>query len=143
MASPIQFDVAAFRTMFTAFSDAAAYPDVTLQLYWATATGYITDYPSYCSDDMSVSQRTLALNLMTAHISQLMTLAAAGQSGAVVVGATIDKVAVQLQPPPVKTQWQWWLNQTPYGAQLLALLDVASVGGFFAGGYPTPFTLRR
>ena len=143
MAGPILFNVAAFRTQFAAFADATAFPDGTLQAYWDTAGKYISQYYTNCLDDLSLAQRTLALNQMTAHIAQLFVLANAGQSGGVVTAATIDKVSVTLEPPPARNEWQWWLNQTPYGAMLLTLLDVASVGGFFVGGFPTTFTLRR
>ena len=143
MGAPIQFNVTNFRAMFQAFSDAGAYPDATLTLYWGNAAAYITDCPQYSRDGLNLSQQTLALNLMTAHIAQLMTLANAGQITGNLTGATIDKVNVQLQPPPAPNEWQFWLNQTPYGQQLLSLLEVAGAGGFFAGGYPTTFTLRR
>ena len=74
---------------------------------------------------------TLALNFMTAHLVYLNQIANSGQNTALMQGATIDKVSVQLTPPPEAGQWQWWLNQSPYGQSLLALLQVASVGGFY------------
>ncbi len=48
--------------------------------------------------------------------------------------ATIDKVHVGLEVPSLKNQWQWWLMTSPYGMQLLALLQVWSVGGQYIGG---------
>jgi hypothetical protein len=80
---------------------------------------------------MKPSQQTLALNLMTAHLVFLSDQVAAGETGGVVTGATIDKVSVTLEPPPSSNNWQYWLNQSPYGKQLLALLQVASVGGMY------------
>lgn len=140
--SMIQYNDADFRALFPAFASTSAYPEVTLQLYWNVATDYISAYPQ-CWGGLKKNQQTLALNQMTAHITALNTLAATGQAGGVVQGATVDKVSVTLTPPPVPNEWRYWLNQTPYGQQLLALLEVKSVGGWFLGGYPTPFTLRR
>ncbi len=138
----LQYIDADFRALFPAFASTTTYPAVTLQLYWDVATDYISANPQ-CWGGLKINQQTLALNQLTAHITQLNTLAATGQAGGIVQGATVDKVSVTLVPPPVPNQWRFWLNQTSYGQQLLALLEVASVGGWFLGGYPTPFTLRR
>lgn len=92
---------------------------------------------------LNIPQRTRAINLMTAHLAVLNTQAASGQQAGFVQGATIDKISVQITPPPETNQWQWWLNQTAYGQQYLALMQIASVGGFFVGGWPTVNTLRR
>lgn len=140
--STIQFNEANFRALFPAFANTGTYPTVTLQLYWNVATDYISAVTPTCGG-LKLNQQTLALNQMTAHITQLNTMAASGQAGGVVQSASVDKVSVSLTPPPVPNEWRFWLNQTPYGQQLLALLEVASVGGFFVGGYPTQFTLRR
>jgi hypothetical protein len=53
-----------------------------------------------------------------------------------VSGASVDKVSVTLTPPPVKSQWQWWMSLTPRGAQLLALLKSKAAGGLYVGGLP-------
>lgn len=143
MSGSIQFDVTTFRALFAQFSSATTYPDNVLALYWASATAYISNRPQCGFGSLTLQQQTLALNQMTAHLAQLNTLAAAGQSGAVVTGATIDKVNVTLMPPPANNEWQWWLNQTPYGAMLLSLLQVAGAGGFYIGGFPTSNALRR
>ena len=34
----------------------------------------------------------------------------------------------------LKNQWQYWLNSTEYGKQLLAILQAQSVGGLYAPG---------
>lgn len=140
----IFFNAGDFRTFFPNFADPAAYPTPTLQVYWDTATSYISNKNGGCYVlGLKLAQQKLALNLMTAHIAALFATANAGQATGLVQSSTIDKVSVTLTPPPVPNQWQWWLNQTPYGQQLLALLQVAAVGGGYFGGYPTSFTLRR
>jgi hypothetical protein len=132
----ISFNSALFRAMFEPYKDTSKFPDAYLQLEWDLATSYITNNTATgCWLGMNLAQQTNALNLMTAHLLALNIAANSGQPAGVVTGATIDKVSVTLQPPPDPNQWQWWLNQTPYGQQLLALLQVASAGGFcyFAG----------
>lgn len=139
--STIQFNYQAFITGYTQFSNDVLFPQATLQLYWNDATTLISANTATCG--LTVQQRTRALNLMTAHLAVLNAQAAAGQNTGLMQGASIDKISVQLTPPPEINQWQWWLNQTQYGQQLLALYQMAAAGGFFVGGYPTTFTLRR
>lgn len=139
----IFFDSTAFRALFPPYSDKQAFTDTVLQLYWNNATAYISNRTTNCFGGLKPPQQVLALNYMTAHLTFLNQIANAGQNTGLMQGATIDKVTVQLTPPPEVNQWQWWLNQSPYGQQLLALLQQAAVGGFFYGGYPTAFALRR
>lgn len=127
------FDVTSFREQFPQFADPLEFPDAVLQGYWDAAICYISPYDyGYLQGDCL--QR--ALNLMTAHLTALSVLIADGQNPGFAESATIDKISVSLQPPPAKTQFDWWLGTTPYGAQLLALLSSASVGGFYIGGLP-------
>ncbi len=146
----ILYNDANFRALFPAFADVTKYPQATIQQYWDLATSYITDctrtgyYEGFACVNRQPKQQTNALNLMTAHLLYLNTLVAAGQPTGTLTGATIDKVSVQLQPPPAPNQWQWWLNQSPYGQQLLALLQVAAAGGrFFTSGAPVVPAFRR
>lgn len=136
MASPIQYNDATFRALFPAFTSTITYPLAVTSLYWGVATSYISKWPQ-CGEALSYDQTILALNQMTAHILQLNTLAATGQQGGIVTAAGVGAVNVAIQPPPEVNQWQWWLNQTPYGSMLLALLEAATVGGFYvADGVP-------
>lgn len=132
MFNVIQYNDATFRALFPAFSNAGTYPTPLIQLMWDNATAYISDVNGGCYvGGFSLAQQTLALNQMTAHLLYLNTQIVAGNMGGIVTGATIDKVSVTLEPPPEVNQWQWWLNQSPYGQQVLALLQAVSVGGFF------------
>jgi hypothetical protein len=140
----IWFNATAFRALFSAFSDSIAYPDLVLQLYWHTATAYVNNQYGGCYiGGFTLAQQTLALNQMTAHLAYLNSLIGAGETPGIVQSSTIDKISVQLTPPPVPNQWQWWLNQSPYGQQLLALLQTSSVGGFYYGGFPVAPSFRR
>lgn len=131
------FDAAEFKAAFPAF---ASLDDSTLQGYWDAAICYVSpDNYGWLVDDC----RLRALNLMTAHLAKLSEIIATGQLPGLEQSASIDKISVTMTPPPVKTQFQWWLSLTPYGQQLLALLMVRSVGGFYIGGLPERAAFRK
>lgn len=136
------FDAAAFRAAYPAFSNVTLYPTVTLDAYWATAGCFVENTDSSCLPFLTGACREKALYMMTAHLAALATIVAAGKTPGLVSSATIDKISVTLQTPPEADQWQWWLNLTPYGMQLLALLQVSSVGGFCFGGSPETLAIR-
>ena len=130
----ISFNVELFRKRFSEFSDERIFDDEVLTTSWDMAACYISTDDYGC---LHGACREQAVQLMTAHIQKLMLNAASGQSTTMVTSATIDKVSVSTTPPPVKSQLEWWLNTTPYGAQLWALLSMKSVGGMYLGGSPT------
>lgn len=134
------FDVALFRVQFPAFADPIDYPDARLQMYWDMAVCYVNPN-DFCY--LSGSCLQLSLNLMTAHLVALSDIIASGSNPGFEDSASIDKVSVSLQAPPVFTQWGWWLSGTPYGAQLWALLQAQSVGGFYIGGLPETAAFKR
>lgn len=138
--STISFDPDLFVARFPAFSDGVLYPTESLQMYWDTAILFVSneDYGW-----LTTAARTQVLWLMTAHITQLSTQTNDGDAMGVTSSATIDKVTVSLVPPPIKDQFQWWINLTPYGAQLFALLNTLSVGGFYIGGSPNYAAFRK
>lgn len=139
----ITFDIAKFRLLFVQFADPVAYPDALLELKWELALGYVSD--RNCGR-LRNAQREYAIMLVVAHLLTLdlyiMSNGAQG-SGGIVTASTVDKVSVTLLPPPVGSAWDYWLQQTPYGAQLLALLSAASVGGFYVGGLPERAAFRK
>jgi hypothetical protein len=124
----------AFRTQFTAFANAQTYPEPTLAAYYMAA-GYYIENSNY--GPLACSGATpFALNLMTAHLAQLGSQIVDGTGSGVVVAAAIDKINVTIQEFQYPNQWQYWLASTEYGKQLLALLQVQSVGGFYVPGGP-------
>lgn len=137
----IVFDVTQFRAQFPAFQNPVMFPTATLQMYWDSATCYVSDTGNY--GWLQGDCRRLAINLMTAHLAALSVLIASGQVPYLAQNATIDKVSVGLTPPPLKNQWQWWLMTTPYGMQLQALLQNRSVGGWYVGGRPELSAFRK
>jgi hypothetical protein len=129
---PIFYNDLAFRSLFPGLATSSQYASSIPQTYWNVATAYLSNCNGRCyTGGMNLQQQTLALNLMTAHLIFLNNLVNTGNSPGITTGATIDKVSVTLQPPPEVNEWQYWLNQSPYGQQLLALLQVASVGGSY------------
>jgi len=128
------FDVTAFRVDYPAFASVTSFPDTTLSAYFDTA-GYYLANDNY--GDLIDDGRYKALTLMTAHLAALSGMIASGQTPGLVQSSSIDKISVSLVPPPVKSQFMWWLCLTPYGQQLSALLTANSAGGFFIGGSST------
>lgn len=140
----IQYNDAAFRLLFPAFANTTTYPEATLQQYWNTAILYISNRYGGCYfGAMRLDQQTQAINLMAAHLAYISSLIATGQTSGILTSATIDKVSVGIEPPPAANQWQYWLQTSPYGQQLLALLQVVSVGGLYIGGAPELSAFRR
>jgi len=133
-------NITTFRTWYPAFSNATTYPDATVTMNWDTATLYISaeDYGW-----LSGSAREKCIYLMTAHIMALTDIIASGQNPGLVTGSSIDRINVTLTPPPLKNQFQWWLSNTAYGAQLLALLQAYSVGGLYVGGRSERSSFRK
>lgn len=139
----ITLNIAVFRAQFPQFANATAFPDVLIQAQFDAATTYVS---ADTYGDLPLAARTYALNLMTAHLLALGAIIAQGNysgQGGVVIGSRVGDVQVQLQPPPARSQWAWWLNTTPYGAQLVALLEAQAVGGFFVGGLPERAAFRK
>ncbi len=140
------FNPVAFREQFPAFQCTPPIANSALQGYFDLATAYISN-PN-CGNyrrigGLSEAQRTQALYLMTAHLGTIARSIEAGDTVGVLTAATVDKVSVTLEPPPAPNQWQYWLNSTPYGQQLLALLQVVSVGGVYIGARPELSAFRR
>lgn len=136
----VTFDYAQFIALFPAFSNPVVYPEVTLEQYWQTATYYVSDI-AFCGS-LRGEKRQYAIYLMMAHLIYLADLIATGQVPTLVQGSSIDKISVTLTPPKLPNQFSWWLNTTPYGMQLYALLQVYSVGGFYIGGSPVLGSFR-
>ena len=129
-----------FRSQTRAYSDPAKYPDATLQVFFDTATCYVSDSDT---GRLTGNCRLRALNLMTAHLVFISDQAQAGETPSFVTQAKVGEVLVSVQPPPQTDQWNWWLNLSPYGQQLIALLSASSIGGFYVGGSPERSAIRK
>ena len=84
--------------------------------------------------------RKLAFYLMCAHLSLLSSKNKAGQitGGAVgagmVASASVGEVSVSYVQIPNMDIWDYWLAQTPYGLELLGLLNTYTAVPFYVGG---------
>lgn len=137
MSAVLTFDYAQFIEYFPQFN---TYSEPELQLKWDTAIFYVSDI-AHCGS-VQGQKRQYAIYLMMAHLLYISELVISGNTSGVMESASIDKVSVSLQPPPGKTEFNWWLNSSPYGQQLAALLLANSVGGYSAGGSPVLGSFR-
>lgn len=132
MAAPV-FPLSDFRAGYPMFATVA---DATVQ---ATATNALCliGQDGQCDCDPVMWQ------LMVAHMLQLQAATTNGGASGPVTSATIDKVSVTIQPPPVgSSAYKFWLFSTPYGTQLAALLSRCSSGGVYVGGQPERAAFR-
>lgn len=142
MPTIIEFDVTLFRQQFPAFANETTYPDALLEMYWGLGTDYVSNEDSTCNS-LSGNSLVYALNLMTAHLTTIAGMVVANKAPNLPQSATIGSVTVSLVPPPLASQWGWWLSTTVYGAQLLALLQLKSVGGVMIGGSLEQWAFRK
>jgi hypothetical protein len=127
----LTFDYAIFIQQIPEYSNPITYSQPILQGWWNIAINYISDLN--CGS-LHGEKRQYAIDLMMAHLIYISNLIAEGTVPYLMQNSTIDKVTVGLTPPPLNNQYQWWLSVSPYGQQLLALLQAKSVGGFYIGG---------
>ena len=79
--------------------------------------------------------RQLAIFLLTAHLLSLQNAINNGDSaGGLQASATIDKISVSVIPPPSTDSFEYWLNQSTYGQQLLALIELNVPTPMYFGG---------
>lgn len=131
------FPLDSFLGRFPEFANEEVYPIAKVQNCGDRAMLHIT--PSQIGMPMHGFYREYALFLMTAH---LLTLDAAddadgGEPGGSMAGtpfkATVGSVTVETtkQNSFRTDDWNYWLNQTKYGRELLAYLDVQTAPGIF------------
>lgn len=140
MADLITLDIAVFREEFPAYADAATFPDKLIARHFDAACDHVSPRDA---GPLKGDARRRAICLMAAHLIYLEQLILSGNSGGVVAAASIDKVSVSLTPPPIKKQLDWWLNQSPYGQQLLVMLKSKGAGGLYIGGHPEREAFRK
>jgi ligand-binding sensor domain-containing protein len=137
----IAFSDADMRAVLPAYNNPVAYPTTTLNMWFNNALGFMTDEESGLVD---ASDQGMMIYLMAGHLMSLSAMICDNDGAPVglVSAATVDKVSVTMQLPPNPSQFQWWLSTTPYGAQLYAMLGVATVGGYWIGGSPQRWAYR-
>lgn len=123
------FELSVFRELYPQFE---AVSDAAVNAAASQANCYID---STCADDC-------AIYLMVAHLLQLAANIAAGTPSGQITTASIDKVSVTVAQAPGTDSYRYWLNGTPYGQQLAALLARCSAGGMYVGGLPERAAFR-
>jgi hypothetical protein len=145
------YNDANFRALFTVFASQTTYPQATIQMYWTVATDYI-DINGPWFNMLNGPSLQLAVDSLCAHLLTMFTADQnnvnegedPGQPGSIETSASVGSVSVSSLPPPVDNDpWRYWLNQTRYGQQLLALLAVKAVGGTYVGGVDERGSFRK
>jgi hypothetical protein len=126
-----------FRAQFPAFS---AVSDAQITLYFNMATDFISVKNYGLLKDNS---RTLALYLLTAHLLQIAGQVVSNDAVGTVTSATVGGISVSLLQPTASNEFKFWLNQSPYGQQLLGLLSVKAAFGLYVGGSFSQANIRK
>jgi hypothetical protein len=140
----IQFNVEQFREQFPLYASEEKYPDALITGFWPEAVCLLTD--NACCDEACLER---LLYLMVAHLLWLNDAIALGEgsgssSGGILQYASIVKISVSVAAPPFGTSsWKYWLNQTPYGQRILAMLAKLGSGGFYVSGRSESRAFRK
>lgn len=102
-----------------------------VELYILRAECYVSPNNSKLDE----SKCKLAVYLFAAHLLTLQSSIQDGQiQGGITVSSSIDKVSISMVPPPAKGAFEYWLSQTQYGMELLALVESEISTPFLLGG---------
>ncbi len=116
------FDVAAFRRAFPAFTDETFYPSEAIEAAAAMADCYINTSSRWyrCDQCISLMQQLITAHLLTLNGTEFVP----GQTATgVMTSASIDGISVGFTVNTAnKGSFTAWLDKTPYGEQLAALL---------------------
>lgn len=133
MSAPV-FPMAKFRALYPQFS---AVSNETVTIMSEQALCFFSLKGCECTDLMWL--------LMTAHLVSIhnQTISGGAVSGQV-LSATIDKVSVSFaQASGNDNAYRHFLNSTPFGQQLLALMSKCAGGMFYVGGRPELRAFKR
>ena len=135
--SPV-FPLDKFLAEFPEFNNAEIYPVPLVQRCGTRAMLHVG--PESFFMPMKGHSRCYALFLMAAHLIVLakqdydsVSEGGAGSPGGSEIKATIGSVSIERTKPNSFTvdDWSYWLNETPYGRELLAYLDLQAPAGIF------------
>jgi len=132
-------NIQTFRASFSLYADEATYPDELLNAQYEIGKCYIAD--NNCT--IAEPCREYALQSMLAHLLYIRDQVNSGNNVGIITQASEGEVSVSLATPVVDDEWHYWFNSSPFGRELIALLDVQSVGGFYVGGNPERRAFRK
>lgn len=116
------------------------FPEFNTESYLELIPVYLERAQVYCTTvnfgRLKNDKRILAIYLLTAHLLTLANQAKNGASGqgGLVASASVGSVSVSYVQIPNLNQFDYWLSLSPYGMQLLTLLDILSSVPFYIGG---------
>ena len=116
------------------------FPEFNTEEYTETAVSALSRAQIYISllntGRLTDERRKLAVYLLTAHIAVLMYKNQTGEGAAgQIAGASVGEVSVSyFQTPAQEDEFEYWLGLTPYGLELLALLNTLTSVPFYIGG---------
>ena len=135
----IDLNIQTFRATFPLYADETTYPDTLLNAQYKIGKCYVAD--NDCT--MAENCREYALQAMLAHLLYIRDQVNSGNNVGVITSASEGEVSVSLATPVVDDEWHYWFNSSPFGRELIALLEVQSVGGFYVGGSPERRAFRK
>jgi hypothetical protein len=137
--SSIVFDINEFRLKYPIFDTIS--DDVVLRAFDSAEMFISNNTSCYLTE----SRLKYVLYIMTAHILQIgIDNASNGGGNAGIVSSTsIDKISVSFEARLNKTSFQYFLNKTIYGEEILALFSLWSAGGYYIGGSTATLGFRR
>lgn len=129
----ITLEVEEFRKKFLEFSDEEKYSEEFLQNMLDAAQLYINPKKN---GFVNCSKQKQMIYLLTAHLASINTKLANGDNsaGLMASSAHIEDVSVTTAIPESNSEFEYFLNSTGYGRQLLALLSLLSGIGLYIGG---------
>jgi hypothetical protein len=137
--SSIVFDIVEFRIKYPIFDSIS--DDIVLRAFESAEMFISNNTSCYLTE----SRLKYVLYIMTAHILQIgIDNASNGGGNAGIVSSTsIDKISVSFEARLNKTSFQYFLNKTIYGEEILALFSLWSAGGYYIGGSTATLGFRR
>ena len=143
--SRVELTVKYLRDTFPEVADSETYTDAYLGRFIILAEQFISSQ----NFRFKPSVRELAQGYMAMHLLTLSATDASGalksdtgNAGRVVNSASIHDVSVQMQAVIASDAYEQWLQSTPYGMALLALLTANNPVGVYFVGNPRAFGVR-
>ena len=137
--SSIVFDIAEFRTQYPIFDTIS---DAVVLRAFASAEMFISNNTS---DYLTEVKLKFVLYLMTAHMLQIGidTSNNEGRNAGIVSAASVNNESVSFEARISKSAFQYFLNKTIYGEEILSLFSLWAAGGFYIGGSTATLGFRR
>lgn len=138
MSSTVTVTLEEFYTLYPEFN-IEEYENICPIAFRQAQTWFSINNSCRLKDD----KRVLAIYLMTAHLSLLSYRAQTGQStgggGGSVASASVGEVSISYVQIPNLDNWSYWLSLTPYGLELLALLETLAFPFYIGGSFERVF----